>query len=110
MRLPVNFILTDYSDVIKYCKIKIKYQKRMKSTILKNNGTVTAFVRLNIQACTACWECLETCPCNVMDKSFLYLSDTLLLKHVLMYDASECSGCLECIKACKFDALSIIES
>jgi len=81
----------------------------MKSTLLKHDDTQTAFVQLNIQTCTACWECLEACPEKVMDKSFLYIAGSLILKHVLVYEASECSGCLKCINACKFNAISIIE-
>jgi len=81
----------------------------MKSTFSKNDDTVTSFVRLNIQTCTACWECIETCPGKILDKSFLYIAGTLIHKHVLAYDANKCSGCLKCIKACKFDAISIIE-
>lgn len=77
----------------------------MKSTLLKNNTTHTAFVQLNIQSCTACWKCIETCPHNVFDKSFLYIADTLINKHVLMFNESECTGCLKCIESCKFDAI-----
>ena len=80
----------------------------MKTTLLKNNTTHTAFVQLNIQACTACWECIDTCPNNVIDKSFLYIFETLINKHVLMINASKCSGCLKCIDSCKFDAISVV--
>ena len=81
----------------------------MKTTLLQNDTTQTAFVQLNIQACTACWKCIDTCPNTVIDQSFLYIADTLIHKHVLMYDASECSGCLKCIDTCKFNAISIIQ-
>jgi len=81
----------------------------MNSTLTKNKDTYTAFVRLNIETCTACWECLDVCPGNVMDKSFLYIANTLIVKHVLIYNAEKCSGCLKCIKVCKFKAISIIE-
>jgi ferredoxin len=79
----------------------------MKTTLLQNDTTQTAFVHLNIQACTACWKCIETCPNKVIDESFLYIADTLIHSHILMYDASECSGCLNCIDSCKFNAISI---
>ena len=83
--------------------------KNMKSTLFINESTFTAYVRLNIQSCTACWECLVTCPGKVIDKSFLYISGSLILKHALMYDADECLGCLKCISACKLNAISIIK-
>jgi len=81
----------------------------MNSPLLKYDDTHTPYVRLDIQSCTACWECLDTCPNNVMDKSFLYIGGTMILAHVLMYDASECSGCLKCVESCKFNAISIVE-
>ena len=81
----------------------------MNSTLIKKEGTLTAFVRLNINTCTACWECIDSCPDKVMDKSFLYIANSLILKHVFMYKADECSGCMNCINACKFNAISIIE-
>jgi len=79
----------------------------MKSTAIKQQNTNTAFVQLNIYACTACWKCIEICPNHVIDKSFLFITDTLIDKRVLMYNASECNGCLKCIQACHFDAISI---
>ena len=81
----------------------------MKSLLIKHDDTHTSFVQLNIQSCTACWECIETCPKKVLDKSFLYMGGTLILTHVLLYAAGECTGCLKCIKVCKFNAISIME-
>jgi ferredoxin len=69
----------------------------------------TAFVRLDIHSCTACWECIDTCPNKVMDQSFLYIGDTLMLSHVLMYEANACSGCLKCVESCRYNAFSLVE-
>ena len=77
----------------------------MKSTFPEHDNTSTPFVHLDTHACTACWECLDACPNNVIDKSFLYLADTLIHEHVLMYEATQCTGCLKCMEACKFDAI-----
>ena len=79
----------------------------MMSTLLKNDSTHTAFVQLDIEACTACWKCIDGCPEKVIDKSFLYIADTLINKHVLMFNASVCTGCLKCIDSCKFEAISL---
>ena len=79
----------------------------MKLTYTKNENTHTAFVRLNSYACTACWKCIDACPEKVIDKSFLYVADTLVYEQVLMYDADKCTGCAKCMQACKFDAISI---
>ena len=81
----------------------------MMSTLLKNDSTQTAFVQLKIEACTACWKCIDTCPEKVIDKSFLYIGNTLINKHVLMFNACECTGCLKCIDSCKSDAISSTE-
>ena len=78
----------------------------MKSTFPEHDNTSTPFVHLDTHACTACWECLDACPNSVIDKSFLYLGDTLIHEHVLMYEATCCTGCMKCQDACKFDAIS----
>ncbi len=77
----------------------------MKSTFLKDDNTHTAFVQLNSYACTGCWECIEACPNKIIDKSFLFVADTLIHEQVLMYNASKCTGCMQCMKACSFDAI-----
>ncbi|MDP4240402.1 MAG: 4Fe-4S binding protein [Bacteroidota bacterium] len=79
----------------------------MRSTRLTHENTRTAFVQLNSDACTACWKCIEICPGKVLDKSFLFIGDTLIHEQVLMYDASACTGCLECMQACEFNAIGI---
>ena len=79
----------------------------MKSTFIQNDNTHTAFVQLNASACTACWKCIEICPNEVIDKSFLYVANTVIHEQVLMCDASKCTGCTKCMQACKFDAISI---
>ena len=79
----------------------------MKLTYTKNENTHTAFVSLNSYACTACWKCIEACPEKVIDKSFLYVADTLVYEQVLMYDADKCTSCTKCMQACKFNAISI---
>jgi len=79
----------------------------MESTLIQNDNTHTAFVQLNAFACTACWQCIEACPNEVIDKSFLYVADTVVHEQVLMYDADKCTGCTKCMQACKFDAISI---
>jgi len=78
----------------------------MNSSILKHDNTLTAFVQLDTNACTACWECIGACPEAVIDKSFLYLADTLVHEHVLMYNAPDCTGCMKCMQACQFNAIS----
>ena len=81
----------------------------MKSAVQNQNQTHTdtAFVRLNSYVCTACWKCMEVCPNDVIDKSFLFVADTLVHQQVLMYDAGVCTGCMKCIQVCEFDAISI---
>jgi len=79
----------------------------MKSTFTQNDNTHTAFVQLNAFACTACWKCIDVCPNKVIDKSFLYVADTLVYEQVLMYDADKCTGCKLCVESCMFNAISI---
>lgn len=79
----------------------------MKSTFLKDDNTRTAFVQLNSYACIGCWECIKICPNKVIDKSLLFVADTLIHEQVLMYNASKCTGCMQCLKACSFEAIII---
>jgi ferredoxin len=78
----------------------------MKSTLINQDNTRTAFVRLDVYACTACRECIDVCPNKVIDQSFLFIANTLISEEVRMYDAAKCIGCLKCVQACKFDAIS----
>lgn len=79
----------------------------MESTFHNQENRHTAFVHLNIYACTACWRCIEVCPYMVIDKSFLYIADKLIQEHVLIYNANECNGCQKCVETCEFNAISI---
>lgn len=79
----------------------------MKTAVLNQKYTHTAFVSLNSYACTACWKCIEVCPNDVIDKSFLFIADTLIHQQVLMYDATKCTGCKLCVESCSFYAISL---
>jgi len=79
----------------------------MESISFKRDNTFTAFVQLDTYACTACWECIKACPNNVIDKSFVFIGNTLIHEHVLMYDAAACTGCTKCMQVCKFNSISI---
>jgi len=81
----------------------------MISTILKPVNAYTSFVQLDAYACTACWKCIDACPNNVIDKSFLFIDNTLMNEHVLMYNATECDGCMKCLQACDVDAIKVCE-
>lgn len=79
----------------------------MKSTAHNQDNTHTAFIQLNSYACTACWKCIAACPKSIIDKSFLFIADTVINEQVLIYDTTKCTGCLKCLQACEFDAISI---
>jgi len=79
----------------------------MKSTFQKENNLETPFVQLNSYKCTACWKCINICPNNVIDKSFLFIANTLINEQVIISNASECTGCFKCLHACTNDAISI---
>jgi 2-oxoglutarate ferredoxin oxidoreductase subunit delta len=81
----------------------------MESIFHNQDSTRTAFVQLNSYACTACWKCIEACSNMVIDKSFLFVADTLIHEQVLLYDTNKCLGCMKCVEACKFDAITINE-
>ena len=79
----------------------------METTLFKRDNTYTLFVQLDTYACTACWECIDACHNNVIDKSFLFIGETLIHNHALMYNTTECDGCMKCMQVCQFDAISL---
>jgi len=79
----------------------------MKSTFRKRDNLKTPFVQINSCKCIGCWECINICPNNVIDKSFLFIANTLINEQVLIYNARKCTGCFKCLHACTNDAISI---
>ena len=45
--------------------------------------------------CTACWECVDVCPENVLVRTGF-----LFHKHILIGNSDACTGCLKCFHAC----------
>ncbi len=82
----------------------------MKTSFTDKIDTSTAFINLNSYNCTACWKCTEACPNDVIDKSFLFIGNTLVHEHVIISDPDKCTGCLKCLQACEFDAINIISN
>jgi len=56
----------------------------MKSTFRKRDNLKTPFVQINSCKCIGCWECINICPNNVIDKSFLFIANTLINEQVLI--------------------------
>jgi len=82
----------------------------MKTSIVNQENTCTAFIRLDSYNCTACWKCTEACPNDVIDKSFLFIGNTLVHEQVIISDPEKCAGCLKCKQACEFDAINFISN
>ncbi len=58
----------------------------------------TAFIRLDVHQCQACWECLAVCSQQVIGKS-------PFKKHARIIAADQCTGCKKCVRACPHDAI-----
>ena len=72
-------------------------------TLLKNlfqKRHETEFIRLNTHLCQACWECIETCPYNVIGKV-----EAPFHKHARIDHADRCDGCGTCISTCPNQAI-----
>jgi len=61
----------------------------------------TGHVWANTHNCKACWECINTCPKQVIGKvSFLWH------KHIVFKNSERCIGCKKCIQACPYGVFS----
>jgi len=61
----------------------------------------TRFVLLNKALCEACWDCVEKCHRQVIDKI-----DFWFHRHARIVAPDLCTGCLKCVKACASGALT----
>jgi 2-oxoglutarate ferredoxin oxidoreductase subunit delta len=64
--------------------------------------TQTPFVKLNTQKCKACWECINNCSNQVINKI-----DLPWHRHALIVKPDFCTGCLNCVSVCQYGAYSI---
>jgi uncharacterized Fe-S center protein len=64
----------------------------------KHTGTL--FITLDTRKCKACWDCIESCPSQVIGKI-----DLPWHKHAKIVNPVRCKGCLKCVKACMQGAL-----
>jgi len=63
----------------------------------------TDFIRLDIQRCEACWNCIEVCPKQVLGKI-----DLIWHRHAIIRNAEACNGCKKCVRTCENEALEYI--
>jgi NAD-dependent dihydropyrimidine dehydrogenase PreA subunit len=75
-----------------------------KAVFFKREHTRTQFVKLDTQKCKACWECINNCSNQVINKI-----DLPWHKHALIVEPSACTGCLNCVSICQYGAYSIYD-
>ena len=61
----------------------------------------TAYIRLNPRNCIACWECIASCPKDVLGKI-----DFLGHRHAKIKNGNACIGCKKCLRACQHNAIA----
>lgn len=64
----------------------------------------TKFINMNTTSCIGCWDCITSCPKNVIAKVHF-----LWHKHAIIRNADNCIGCLNCIKVCKHHVFNYIK-
>lgn len=67
----------------------------------RSGHTRTGFVQLSTHECKACWECLGSCPNQVLGKI-----DLPWHRHAIFVNPEQCRGCLKCVSVCANGALS----
>ncbi len=66
--------------------------------------TRTAAVRIDVKKCIGCWDCIVSCPKEVIAKvGFLWH------KHIIIKKPEACIGCYKCIKACNHGVFKQLE-
>lgn len=70
----------------------------------RRSHTQTQHIKIDNHKCKACWDCVNTCPKNVIGKVNLFFH-----KHLHIDYAEQCIGCLKCVKVCKFQAIQQIK-
>jgi 2-oxoglutarate ferredoxin oxidoreductase subunit delta len=71
----------------------------------RRHSRATRFVTLDTHACEACWECVESCPNEVLGR----VTIGRLHRHARITDADACTGCLACVRVCEAGALSRVD-
>lgn len=71
----------------------------MRPKLFNRKHTRTAHIELDTKRCKACWQCLENCPNQVIDKIELSWH-----KHALIVAPQNCTGCLKCVHTCPYNA------
>lgn len=69
----------------------------------KSNHHSTAFINLYPRHCEGCWQCIETCPHNVLDNVAI-----LWHQHAIVRNADQCKGCMKCVSTCPCGAITPI--
>jgi NAD-dependent dihydropyrimidine dehydrogenase PreA subunit len=72
----------------------LKYQRPVE----RRHGT--KYITLNTRKCKACWECVESCPNNVIGRINLPFH-----KHARISEPENCKGCLRCVEVCLQQAI-----
>ena len=60
----------------------------------------TKYVQFNSRLCTACWNCIEACPKQVIGKV-----DMIFHRHARLENPQDCNGCKACVRVCSSGAL-----
>jgi ferredoxin len=63
----------------------------------------TRFIRIDSNACKACWQCIGACQQGVIGKVDLFFH-----KHSHIDHADKCIGCLKCTRVCPAQAITHI--
>jgi len=76
----------------------------MKIRFFSREHTQTAYVKIDMRKCEACWKCLGSCPSQVIDKI-----DLPWHKHALIIKQDACTGCMNCFNICQNGAYSVVD-
>jgi 2-oxoglutarate ferredoxin oxidoreductase subunit delta len=70
-------------------------EKKMRKGMKKIDRIRTPHIWADSRRCIACWECVGSCPGQVIGKV-----DFLWHKHIVLKNNDQCIGCRQCIRVC----------
>jgi 2-oxoglutarate ferredoxin oxidoreductase subunit delta len=69
---------------------------RMDKMTEKLSKIRTQHVWANTKKCSACWDCVKTCPAGAIGRVNFFFH-----KHIVFKNPSSCTGCKKCISTCR---------
>ncbi len=93
----LTFLLTIY---LVFHVVK-RFNWFMKAKLFARQPSQTPFIMLESKKCQACWQCLDACENEVLERVSI-----LKHRHANIDSGGNCTGCLQCMAVCEAGAIT----